>query len=119
MTAPPNAWPVPDGWRLVPEKLTDEMLEAIAGEWEEHFGFAEIYDSMLAAAPAPPVQAFETMTVERADRLLNALRELEAERRASAPPVQGPGTEDSADEDRALMGVRPVDFEYDTGRPIT
>lgn len=55
---------VPDGWKLVPEYVTDEMLSAgsKAGKWtewnqrryenEDAYGYpAEVWDAMLAAAP--------------------------------------------------------------------
>lgn len=45
------AGPKPDGWRLVPEGPTPEMVQA---GWEEHEGSVEgVYLAMLAAAPKP------------------------------------------------------------------
>lgn len=42
---------VPDGWRLVPDGPTPEMVQA---GWEEHEGSVEgVYLAMLAAAPKP------------------------------------------------------------------
>jgi len=44
---------VPDGWRLVPEKLTGAMEDAIYKELSAGslYGFKGAYKSMLAAAP--------------------------------------------------------------------
>ena len=45
---------VPDGWRLVPEVLTDEMEEAVYKEMcspSDWYGFTGGYKAMLAAAP--------------------------------------------------------------------
>ncbi|MCQ8781704.1 hypothetical protein [Mangrovibrevibacter kandeliae] len=51
---------VPEGWRLVPEKPTEAMIEAggsvlVAGlSTEEGADMEEVYRTMLAAAPAAP-----------------------------------------------------------------
>jgi hypothetical protein len=62
MTAPPNAWPVPDGFVIVPREPTIEMLDracevhiAIKCPMPVNQHTADVWHAMLAAAPAPPV----------------------------------------------------------------
>jgi hypothetical protein len=57
MTAPPNAWPVPDGFVIVPREPTPAMLDHptvmrhLFNRWQTML----VWDAMLASAPAPPV----------------------------------------------------------------
>lgn len=59
----PEAVQVPQGWRLVPEKPTDEMMRV--GYWsgagnvsiQEEWARREVWGRMLAAAPQPPALA--------------------------------------------------------------
>ncbi|SAH29633.1 Uncharacterised protein [Enterobacter cloacae] len=48
-----NAQVIPDGWVLVPEEPTHEMLEA----GDEQFGTYDVYRRMIAAAPQQEVKA--------------------------------------------------------------
>jgi hypothetical protein len=62
MTAPLNAWPVPDGFVIVPREPTPAMLDHptvtrhLFNRWQTML----VWDAMLAAAPAPPVQSPRT-----------------------------------------------------------
>lgn len=42
---------VPDGWKLVPVKITDSMFDAALDCADACGGFPEIWGEMLAAAP--------------------------------------------------------------------
>jgi hypothetical protein len=54
MTAPLNAWPVPDGFVIVPRKPTPAMCDALVSGNISWTG-EELWRDVLAAAPAPPV----------------------------------------------------------------
>jgi hypothetical protein len=54
----------PDGWRLVPESPTEEMVTA----GQESFGVHDCYYAMLSAAPPPPER--EPLTQEQKDAVI-------------------------------------------------
>ena len=91
MTAPPNAWPVPDGFVIVPIQPTQEMLNAARAPSVSYWGQGSAspgpswtWSRMLAAAPAPPVQGPGTQDSVRCDgcpeewRTVPSIPELEA-----------------------------------------
>lgn len=47
---------VPQGWRLVPEEPTVEMLEALDPCCDYQIGMDDNYRAMLDVAPAPPTE---------------------------------------------------------------
>ena len=59
---PLPASPVPDGWRVLPVEPDDAMIDAgfealrNGEEWGRMKSPSEIWEAMLAAAPAPPPQ---------------------------------------------------------------
>ena len=65
---------VPDGWKLVPEKMTLEMFRAWkkairAREQDQDIGMNDVYIAMLAAAPTPPKSA--SVPVERLEAFIS------------------------------------------------
>lgn len=59
LAAPKQAEAVPQGWKLVPVKPTEEMLDAgaDAGNGHDWSGPDVVYEAMLAAAPQPKEQS--------------------------------------------------------------